>query len=140
MPDTMKCSEIRVEGRDDRHALVHLLVRHGIDYNSKPWPPEFPKFKESEGLENMLNGMEMAIKLSSGRTIGFVLDADSPLKDRWRAVCNQLGTVDVKTPKEPPITGFIGESPTYRAKVGVWLMPDNQHDGKLETFLRTLID
>ena len=44
------------------------------------------------------------------------------------------------TPSSPPPEGFIGESTRYRSKVGVWLMPDNQLDGKLETFLQTLID
>jgi len=140
MPGTMEKSVIRVEGPDDKHALIHLLIRHGIDYDSKPWLPEFPEFKETEGLPNMLTGMATEIELSSGRAVGFVLDADSPLMNRWEAVRNCLKTVNVNTPKQPPAEGFIGESDSYRAKIGVWLMPDNQHDGKLETLLRTLID
>ena len=34
---------------------------------------------------------------------------------------------------------FVGESATYRARVGVWLMPDNEQDGALEHFLETLV-
>ncbi len=33
----------------------------------------------------------------------------------------------------------MGESQTYRTRVGVWLMPDNQQEGTLEDFLRTLV-
>src|SRR5207253_6469977 len=33
----------------------------------------------------------------------------------------------------------IGESPTFKTRVGIWLMPDNQHDGTLDTFLRDLV-
>jgi len=139
MPGAMERSVIRVEGRDDRHALVPLLLRHGIDYDTKPWPPQLPEFKETDSIEQMLQGMTTAIELSAGRAIGFVLDADSPLADRWRAVRDRLLQVNVETPDSPPPEGFVGDSPKYRARVGVWLMPDNRHDGKLETLLQTLV-
>jgi hypothetical protein len=136
-------SVVHVEGRDDRNALVHLLIRHGITYDDEPWPLPLPEFREapgSGGVDELLNAMATAVSFSSGRAVGFVLDADSPLIDRWRAVRGRLGAVDVVTPTDPPADGFIGESSRYGARVGVWLMPDNQHDGKLETFLRELID
>jgi len=140
MAGTLERSVVRVEGKDDMHTLVHLLLRHGIDYDTKPWPPQFPEFKESDSIEKMLQGMTTAIELSAGRTIGFVLDADSPLDDRWRAVRDRLQQVAVAAPTSPPPEGFVGESPKYRARVGVWLMPDNCHDGKLETLLSTLVE
>jgi hypothetical protein len=56
------------------------------------------------------------------------------------AVRERLARVDVQAPPEPLPSGFIGTSNTFKSRVGVWLMPDNQHDGKLEHFLRTLID
>lgn len=140
MPGSMEKSNLYVEGRDDKNSLVHLLIHHGIDYDTKPWPAEFPKLHVMHGVEEMLKGMQEAIRLSSGRVVGFVPDADSPLLDRWQAVRDRLRAVDVDTPNQPLSEGFIGESPTYKAGVGIWLMPDNQHDGKLETFLRTLID
>jgi len=140
MPGSMERCSLHVEGEDDRHSITHLLIRHGVDYDSKPWPPEFPEFKPIGGDRQLLEGMQTAVRLSSGQVIGFVLDADSPLTDRWHAVRDRLQGVGVSVPGQPVPEGFIGYSPTYKARVGVWLMPDNEHEGKLETFLRTLID
>ncbi len=129
-----------VEGKDDLNVMVHLLIRHGIPYDCKPWPPGLPTFKPTEGVEELLSGIALGVKVSTNKTIGFVLDADSPLASRWDAVRRQLEQVGVETPKTPPADGFTGESPKYGATVGVWLMPDNRQDGRLETFLQSLID
>ncbi|MFH1265101.1 MAG: DUF3226 domain-containing protein [Planctomycetota bacterium] len=139
MPGSMERSSLHVEGRDDKFALVNLLIRHGVDYDPKPWPAAFPEFKEVGNIQGLLDGMETAVKLSTGRAVGFVLDADSPLLDRWHAVRDRLRNAGVDAPKMPIAEGFIGHSSTFWSTVGVWLMPDNQHDGKLETFLETLI-
>jgi len=135
----MQRSTIRVEGRDDMFALVNLLIRHGVDYDSRPWPAGFPEFQVAGSVTQLLDTMAIGVQVGGERTIGFVLDADSPLVDRWQGVSNRLQTVDVDVPKRPPTEGFVGKSATYNCTVGVWLMPDNQQDGKLETFLQTLI-
>jgi len=140
MPGSMERSSLHVEGPDDLHSIVHLLIRHGINYDSKPWPPAFPEFNPVGNVESVLAGIETAVELSTGRAIGFVLDADRPLLARWHAVRDRLRRVGVNVPDEPMAEGFIGHSSTFRSSVGVWLMPDNQQDGKLETFLRTLIE
>lgn len=140
MAGGMERASVHVEGKDDQHAIMHLLIRHGVDYDSKSRGPGLPEFHVVGSVEELLAGIETAVQVARGRPVGFVLDADSPLADRWRAVRNQLALVQVDTPEDPPPNGFIAQSPTYRSRVGVWLMPDNRHDGKLETFLRTLID
>jgi len=139
MEGTMERPVIHVEGENDQHALVHLLILNGVNYDSKPWPTEFPAFKPVEGVERLVSGMELAVRFSGGLPIGFVLDADAPLQDRWNGVCAKLRTAGVEMPGIPPEGGFLGYSALYSARVGVWLMPDNQQDGKLETFLRTLV-
>lgn len=140
MPGAMERSKLHVEGQDDQHSLVHLLVRHGVDYGTRPWPGEFPTFEAVGGKDALLDGMATAVKVSGGRAIGFVLDADSPIEDRWRAVRDRLSRVGVDAPGAPEPGGFIGHSGAYRSTVGVWLMPDSQSDGKLEDFLQTLIE
>jgi len=145
MPGAMERSTLYVEGRDDQHSLIELLIRHGIDYDSKPWPDEFPEFKTPGeaagvgGVKAMLEYMPTAVQLGTDRASGFVLDADSPLASRWQAVRDRLQEVDVEVPDQCPMEGFVGESAKSKSRVGVWLMPDNQHDGTLETFLRGLI-
>ena len=140
MAAAIERSRLHVEGDDDKNSLIHLLIRHGIDYDTKPWPAEYPEIKPIGGVDSLLEGIPTAVRVSDERPIGFVLDADSPLIDRWRSVLNRLKEVGVDTPAQPPAKGFIGESATFQTRVGVWLMPDNQHDGTLETFLKTLVD
>jgi hypothetical protein len=145
MSGSMERPELRVEGPNDMHALVHLLIQHGIDYDHRPWPAEYPEVvavadtSGAQGVEALLDGMELTIQRSVGRPIGFVLDADSPLRDRWAAVSRRLTNLGVNVPPAPPPDGFRCAVEAFRTRVGVWLMPDNVHDGTLETFLRTLI-
>ncbi|MCX7428029.1 MAG: hypothetical protein NTW96_20675 [Planctomycetia bacterium] len=138
MPQGMERSSLWVEGRDDLNAILHLLIRHGVDYDHKR--DQLPEIQESGSVEKLLAAMSTGVELSTGRSVGFVLDADSPLADRWHAVRNQLREAGVESPESPPLEGFVGTSERYESRVGVWLMPDNEHDGKLETFLRMLIE
>lgn len=144
MPETVARSKLHVEGADDHHTVIHLLIRNGISYHPEKFdlsPPELPKLEPLKGIEPLLDGIIPAVKSSTNRAIGFLLDADMPLIDRWRSVADRLTAVGVShLPERPPAEGFIGESVRYKAKVGVWLMPDNVQDGKLEDFLRTLIN
>jgi uncharacterized protein DUF3226 len=140
MADSLERSLLHVEGKDDLYAIVNLLIRHGIDYDAKRWASGLPRISEIDSCEKLLAGMELAVKTSTGRAIGFVLDADSPIENRWNAVRDRLQRVEVIVPGSAPIDGLVAESAKYKSKVGVWLMPDNQHDGKLETFLQTLVD
>ena len=132
-------SQLRVEGPDDRHAIRQLLGRHGIDYGQSPRPMWLPAIEEAGGKDALLSKVGLNVRASSGRAVGFVLDANSSLQDRWNAMVSRLRELDVETPEAIPPEGFVGESPTYRARVGVWLMPDNQQGGALEHFLETLI-
>ena len=139
MKASVERSFLHVEGKDDLHAICHLLIRHGIDYDHKPWPESFPTIKPVGSKDELLDGMETAIALSSGRSIGFVLDADSSLESRWSAVSSRLKRSGVDTPTDVPPSGFVGEASQYRARVGAWVMPDNRRDGTLERFLEDLV-
>ena len=138
-------SQLRVEGSDDSHAIRHLLLRHGIDYDEKPWPAWFPFIETTGGKDVLLADVELGVRASSGRAVGFVLDADLSLQDRWRSISTHLLQAGVAPPPAIPANGFVGESREYRARVGVWLMPDNREEGEqgegtLERFLETLVE
>lgn len=140
----MERSQLRVEGGDDSHAIRHLLIRHGVDYDQKPWPAWFPSIETTGGKDELLEDIQRSVRASSGRTVGFVLDADFSLQDRWQAVRSHLRAVGVEAEGGIPREGFVGETGEYRARVGVWLMPDNQQEGTrgegtLERFLETLV-
>ena len=138
MTRLMERSYLHVEGKDDLHAIVNLLIRHGVDYDTER--AVLPEVKDIDSCERILAGMELAVRTSTGRAVGFVLDADLPIESRWHAVRDRLRRVEVSVPVSPPPEGLVAESAKYKARVGVWLMPDNRHDGKLETFLQTLVD
>ena len=126
-------STLRVEGKDDKHVIENLLSRHGVDHTSVD-------IKISDHKDNLLNGMRLAVTTSTGRSVGFVLDADDVPTNRWRAVRARLADLDLVLPEEIPEGGFVGDAHDVQARVGVWLMPDNQRSGALEEFLEDLVN
>ena len=140
MAGAIERSQLYVEGKDDSHAIRHLLIRHGIDYDQKPWPTSFPSIDDIDGKDALLEVVKTAVSLSNGQSVGFVLDANASLQSRWNEIASRLREVDLQVPREISPEGFVGESERYRARVGVWLMPDNQREGTLEHFLETLVE
>lgn len=139
MPTALERSRLHVEGNDDKHTVIQLLIRHGLAYDQESWPESLPVVENIGGVQKLLAGVETGVMTSTGRAIGFVLDANSPLANRWQAVRDRLLSVGVSAPGGPPAEGYVGTSARYESRVGVWLMPDNQRDGALEDFLQTLI-
>lgn len=138
-------SLLRVEGKDDEHAIRHLLLRHDIDCGREDVAVDIRSVpdhgvEDTGGKRKLLKGMEEAVKSSTGRSVGFILDTDEVAEDRWRAVRGRLDNVGLTLPDEIPKEGFVGEADTFKARVGVWLMPDNRQSGALEEFLKDLVD
>ncbi|MCY3759687.1 MAG: hypothetical protein OXH50_00420, partial [Gemmatimonadetes bacterium] len=132
-----EASILWVEGKDDQHAIGHLLWRHGVNCEQIPVDIKPPGDSEDEaagGRDPLLEGMQTAVMTSTGRSAGFVLDADEVAQDRWRAVCSRLERVGLTPPDEIPGSGYVDQSDAYQARVGVWLMPDNRRSGALEEF------
>ncbi|MFG0332376.1 MAG: DUF3226 domain-containing protein [Maioricimonas sp. JB049] len=149
---TQRRATLHVEGKDDLFTIVHLLERHAIDCDERSRKFDIKTSSErdpagTESVDALLDGMDLAIRQSRGVPVGFVVDADwegvsGGLKSRWQAVCDRLraiGAASSDLPKKPPPDGLIINVPKYRARAGVWLMPDNQRDGMLEDFLQELI-
>ena len=123
MAETLERSRLHVEGTDDQNSLVHLLRHNGVAYDPDKFensPPELPKFIQLKSVEKLLDGIETTVKTSTNRIVGFLLDADEPLLNRWESVTHRLSNVGVGgLPKCPPAGGFIGESTLYKVRVGV---------------------
>ena len=130
---------LRVEGKDDKYVIENLLSRHGIDHTVVDirWSKQGD---DDGGKDRLLEGMRLAVTTSTGRAVGFVLDADSAPGNRWRGVRTRLDGVGLELPEEIPESGFVGDAPIFQARVGVWLMPDNRASGALEEFLQGLVD
>ena len=131
---------LRVEGRDDRYVIENLLSRHNIDHTHVDIKWAEDPDEDTGGVDKLLEGMSLAVRTSVGRSVGFILDADGAPEDRWRAVRNRLEDVGLDLPVKIPEDGFVGDSVSFRSRVGVWLMPDNRRSGALEDFLTDLVE
>jgi len=144
---TVERSRLHVEGTDDVHVVKHLLLRHQIDcpLERDPRPgcefaPNAPEIRGAGDWNKVLDRIEPAVRLSNGRSVGFVLDADAGPRDRWRAVCGRLQGFGLDLPDRIPLGGFVHDVAEFGARVGVWLMPDNRREGAVEQFLADLVD
>ena len=131
---------LRVEGKDDKYAIERLLSRHGINHTVVDIKWSTQGDEESGGKDPLLDGMRLAVTTSTGKAVGFVLDADRAPENRWRGVQTRLGDVGLVLPDEIPEGGFVGDSVAFQARVGVWLMPDNREAGALGEFLQRLVN
>lgn len=137
MTVSLELPELKVEGRNDLCTIAELLNRHGIDMSQAKRPINITA---AGSLESLLDGMRVAVRAATNRPVGFVVDADVKLSDRWNAVRDRLISEGVDVPKDCPVDGFIGQRQGYTSRVGVWVMPDcSTDDGKLEHFLNTLV-
>jgi hypothetical protein len=137
MPDSLELPALYVEGESDLHAIVHLLARHGIELDQHLGPVVIKNAKSDKGV---LDSMRTAARASTNRAVGFVVDADGTVAQRWRSVCEHLKDLGLNLPEVAPASGFVGDSPISKGHVGVWIMPDNVTDaGKLEDLMRTLV-
>ena len=143
---TVQRSNLHVEGTDDVHVVKHLLLRHGIDCPIRGRPagdvdPNVPEITAAGGMGAVLAAIKTAIPVSNGRSVGFVLDADTRPQERWQAVRDRLEEFGLEElPGETPNEGFVADIARYRARVGVWLMPGSGQEGALERFLEDLVD
>ena len=131
---------LHVEGKNDEHALATLLVKHGMPHDEKQRPLEYPLIKAAGNDSGVVNLIEIQVQLQAGRPVGFIVDADDSPANRWESIRSQLKQVGVETSPNMDAEGFVGESSTYKTRVGVWLMPDNSRPGMIEDFLRSLIN
>ena len=143
---TIERSKLHVEGNDDAHTIKHLLSQYGCVCLVKGENPSHnlsanaPEIVPVGSDTDLLEGMEISIRVSSGRAVGFVLDADEFGRRRWCEIRQRIGRVGLSLPNEIPVEGYVSTTSDYEVRVGVWLMPDNQRSGALEVFLKDLVD
>ena len=127
-----------VEGKDDFHSFIHLMGAH------TPWnnPPPV-KLKSFDGFEKLTTDyLSVEFKAPNVQAIGVVVDADEQCKSRWDSVRSLIEPLFQPTPqvlpKDLPKDGLVVTHPNG-VRIGVWIMPDNDSKGMLETFLSYLV-
>jgi hypothetical protein len=132
-----KQKRLLVEGKDDLHVIVNLLKPHiGWEENSRPI--EITDCKGEELLDDETIPAWLKTSNDDTKILGIVLDADGNCRKKWQRVRQLCDPHVGNIPEDIPPRGWI--VPTKREKqLGVWIMPNNQHPGMLEIFLKTLV-
>lgn len=118
-----------VEGKDDQHVIWALCKRFNL--------PENFQVIETDGIDKLFKQLPVRLKAADTTTVGIIIDADMDINQRWTTIKTILQNKFPTFPKQPAPTGTIFQRKDM--KVGVWLMPDNQANGMLESFIDFLI-
>ncbi|MDX2303213.1 MAG: DUF3226 domain-containing protein [Microscillaceae bacterium] len=125
-----------VEGNQDKGFIELLFKRRKID--AKVNYGDF-EIKPVGGFDKMITRLPVRFQTDNYDIIGLVVDADTDLQDHWnklKLTFQKLGYQNLPKKPEPKGTIVLQNS---LPKLGVWIMPDNQVEGTLETFVKFLI-
>ena len=121
-----------VEGKDDEHVLYRLLEHHNV-------PMTF-RIKDMKGIEKLLETLDVELDAGGLERLGVVVDADTAPASRWQSLRHIFAQAGCPLPTQADPLGTIVElSGRMLARVGVWVMPDNEAQGMLEDFVRSLV-
>lgn len=133
VPNTSKF-RLMVEGKDDVHCVLHLTGKHGLDWdNPEQW---MPHLHDCKGFDPLRTALPTAFK--TFERLGVIVDSD-PGTDRYASIKSTLGNIGIQVPDEIPKEGLVAFDNKLKIKYGIWLMPDNQKEGTLESFLSDLV-
>lgn len=120
-----------VEGKDDSAVVQSLCNYHRV--------PEVFAVQPKQGDTRLLDGLPLELRRRGLDRLGIVLDGDNNTRARWDAVRGTLlqeGHEDLPDRLDPK--GTVIAAPD-RPRFGVWIMPDNDAPGMLETFAASLV-
>jgi hypothetical protein len=125
------------EGRDDL-LVVSEVFEKATGLKWEPAPRQFLVEIEWCGSDTeVLRRIDVKWKESGRKILGVVLDADSS-GARWLEVrARAPSETRARIPEHLPPEGLVLDMDNGR-RFGVWIMPDNQSPGMLETFLLRL--
>ncbi len=114
---------ILVEGRADE-AIIQRLLPAGSEV-------DVVRFKEEGTLSNVVGAVAAdGVKLGGLEAVGIVIDADENPQRSWQSATDALARNELPAPEKAGV--FTGSHP----KIGVFVVPDLDSPGSLETLLR----
>ena len=122
---------IAVEGRNDKHVVMHILAQSGIESRID--------VIDRDGLEELLRGIPLMVGDAENRVVGIIVDANDDLDRRKRAVMGFLRRAGVNVPASLDADGTIIPETDTLPRIGIWMMPDNRSVGELEHFVAEMI-
>lgn len=128
-----------VEGFDEQRVIPHLIEENGIAWGETPreW---IVQIEQAGGIERLLDPRWLRLQLVNPDLthIGLIIDADDDAIAAYATARRRCLDHFPTLPAEPPAEGAIAEHDGRT--LGIWVMPDNQRRGMLETFLALLVD
>lgn len=137
-----KPQQLLVEGQDAQHVVWHLCEQHRLPERFDVTLPGTED--EQGGIQPLLDDIPVRLRLSSLRTLGIMIDADSSAEARWRSVRDALPEpLRIATPVTMIMNGWVAEPIDFYGvpiRIGIWLMPGgDEREGMLEDFALRLI-
>jgi len=127
-----------VEGDEDRRVIPFLMDEYVVWGNKESeWVVEV---RSHGGIEDLLEpaNIEAAARTTGRKAVGIVVDANDHLDSRWARVRQCRLGIAADFPEDLPSGGLVHQN-RDGLRIGVWIMPDNQSHGMLETFLGRLV-
>lgn len=126
--------KLLVEGNNDWHVLMNLCSRYDVAENFD--------IIDCGGKDKLLSQLRLRLSNPSiNQIIGVIVDADTDCISCYNQIVNNLKPYGYDFPDVPVKNGLILQSKEEdKAKVGVWIMPDNSSQGMIEDFALRLID
>lgn len=139
MSRRIKRKKLLVEGAEDKRVVPELIEANGILWGENA-RQAIVHIQDFDGIDNLLvpNVISTELKESGLEILGIMVDADESVEDRWKQIRGRCLKFFPELPEVFPTEGLI-HSNTSGLKLGVWIMPDNQTSGMLETFLAYLV-
>lgn len=126
-----------VEGPDDYHIIRNLWRKQHTT------EPPFA-IRSTGGKAQLKADLPRLIELlladdQSLQRLGVVVDVDTTLASEWESLSQLAQQAGYQHMPSAPATEGTIITETGQAPLGIWLMPDNQNPGIVETFMRSLI-
>ena len=129
-----------VEGKDEELVLPRLCESRGIKFRES-----YVVLQSKGGYTELLKGIPIEVKsadVNGLEILGIVIDADEDASTRWQAIRDRLAKLGyANLPPIPHKAGTIipGDELGVLPTIGIWLMPDNEAKGMLETLIGLLV-
>jgi len=135
----ISANQLVVEGFADLYSVVSLMKAHVAWADGKENAPVF--IHMGNGAEEILKTGYLTAFLKSRpiRRFGVILDADAKPKSRYSRIRALVSGFFPVIPEKLPHEGLVVSNLVEQKRFGVWIMPDNNSEGSLETFLRHLV-
>ncbi len=127
-----------VEGKQDVRVIPELIEANGVNWGTRKNPVVY--IRDYDGYQNLVDPDVISTELqASGLSVlGIMIDADDNPLGRWQSIRSASLKSISDIPEDLPEEGLI--HPIFNGiKFGIWMMPDNNMRGMLETFLTYMI-